>query len=70
MVARGLFGLYFEYTLSPWDFAAGRLIVEESGGRVTTCRGELPPLAPTGILATNGTLHEAMLEIVRARHPG
>ncbi|AGA29934.1 inositol monophosphatase family protein [Singulisphaera acidiphila] len=69
MVARGLFGAYFEYTLSPWDFAAGRLIVEEAGGRVTTCRGGLPPLAPTGILATNGALHEAMLEIVQARHP-
>jgi myo-inositol-1(or 4)-monophosphatase len=70
MVGLGQFGAYFEYTLSPWDFAAGRLIVEEAGGRVTTCRGETPPLAPSTILASNGALHEAMLEIVRAHHPG
>lgn len=70
MVALGLFGAYFEYTLSPWDFAAGRLIVEEAGGRVTTCRGETPPLAPSSILATNGALHTAMLEVVQAHHPG
>lgn len=69
MVGAGLYGAYFEYTLSPWDFAAGRLIVEEAGGRVTTCRGETPPLAPSGILATNGAIHEAMLAIVRTRHP-
>jgi len=69
MVARGIFGAYFEYTLSPWDFAAGRLIVEEAGGRVSTCRGETPPIAQTSILATNGLLHEAMLGVVNARHP-
>lgn len=70
MVAAGLFGAYFEYTLSPWDFAAGRLIVEEAGGRVTNCQGQTPPIGPSSILATNGTLHEAMLTIVRNRHPG
>ncbi len=44
MVGVGAFGAFFEYELSPWDFAAGRLFVEEAGGRVTTCLGrELPP---------------------------
>jgi myo-inositol-1(or 4)-monophosphatase len=70
MVGMGMFGAYFEYELSPWDFAAGRLFVEEAGGRVTTARGEPLPLRKTSVLASNGRLHEEALEIVRAHHPG
>ncbi len=70
MVGLGMFGAYFEYELSPWDFAAGRLFVEEAGGTVTTCRGGPLPMARTSVLATNGLLHDAALEIVRAHHPG
>ncbi len=70
MVGLGRFGAYFEYELSPWDFAAGRLFVEEAGGRVTDARGGPLPLGKSSILASNGALHDAMLEIVRARHPG
>lgn len=66
-VGIGRFGVYFEYRLSPWDFAAGALFVEEAGGRVTTCGGEPLPMAPTGVLATNGALHDAAVEITR-RH--
>ena len=69
MVALGQLGAYFEYTLSPWDFAAGRLFVEEAGGRVTTCLGDPLPLARSSILATNGRLHDAMLAVVRPRYP-
>ena len=70
MVGCGMLGAYFEYELSPWDFAAGRLFVEEAGGRVTTCLGGPLPLARSSVLASNGTLHDAALEIVRGRHPG
>jgi myo-inositol-1(or 4)-monophosphatase len=70
MVGLGRFGAYFEYELSPWDFAAGRLFVEEAGGKVTDARGGPLQLGKSSILATNGPLHEPMLEIVRARHPG
>jgi myo-inositol-1(or 4)-monophosphatase len=70
MIGLGTFGAHFEYELAPWDFAAGRLFVEEAGGRVTTCRGGPLPLAKTSVLASNGPLHEAILEIVRAHHPG
>src|SRR5262245_20371005 len=66
-VGTARFGAYFEYELSPWDFAAGRLFVEEAGGLVTTCTGAPLPLAKTGVLASNGPLHPAVLEIV-ARH--
>lgn len=69
-VGLGRYGAYFEYELSPWDFAAGRLFVEEAGGIVTTARGEPLPLAKSSLLASNGPLHPAVLEIVRAHHPG
>jgi myo-inositol-1(or 4)-monophosphatase len=70
MVGLGMYGAYFEYELSPWDFAAGALFVEEAGGRVTTARGGPLPMARTSILASNGPLHDPVLEIVRAQHPG
>ena len=69
MVGIGVFGAFFEYELSPWDFAAGRLFVEEAGGRVTTCRGESVPLEKTTLLASNGHLHEAMLAVVEPHTP-
>ena len=69
MVALGQLGAYFEFELSPWDFAAGRLFVEEAGGRVTNCRGEPLPMAKSSILASNGRLHEAMLQVVKPRLP-
>jgi myo-inositol-1(or 4)-monophosphatase len=68
-VAMGMFGAYFEYQLSPWDFAAGSLIVEEAGGKVTTCGGEPLPLARTTLLASNGALHQAALAIVQRNLP-
>lgn len=69
-VGSGLFGAFFEYELSPWDFAAGRLFVEEAGGRITDCLGGQLPLQVSSVLASNGTLHPAMLEIVGEHFPG
>ena len=69
MVGLGRYGAYFEYQLSPWDFAAGRLFVEEAGGKVTDARGNPLPLGKSSVLATNGPLHEPMLEVIRPRHP-
>ncbi len=69
MVGTGLFGAYFEYQLSPWDYAAGRLFVEEAGGCVTDARGGLLGLAKTSVLASNGPLHAVMLEVVGPLHP-
>jgi len=68
-VAAGYYGAYFEYQLSPWDFAAGKLIVEEAGGRVTTCDGQDVPLKKTTVLASNSLLHEQMLEVVSRHWP-
>lgn len=68
-VGMGTFGAYFEYELSPWDFAAGKLFVEEAGGRVTTCAGEPLPLRKTSLLASNGLVHDQVLEVIRPRLP-
>ena len=61
-VACGRFDGYYEMKLSPWDKAAGMIIVEESGGRITDFSGK--PLTLTGLqnLATNGLLHREMLK--------
>lgn len=64
-VALGYYGAFFEYQLAPWDFAAGRLLVEEAGGVVTTATGTPLPFQKTSVLASNGNLHPRMLEIIR-----
>lgn len=66
--ASGMFGVYFEYQLQPWDFAAGRLILEEAGGRVTDGRGDPLPMVRSSIIASNGPLHPAALDIVAKHH--
>lgn len=54
-VACGRADMYFEYLLSPWDHAAGSLIVKEAGGSVTTMEGEMLSLnEKCSVLATNG----------------
>lgn len=54
-VAAGRAELFFELRLCPWDFAAGSLIVEEAGGKVTTVEGTPVTLdTPCSMLATNG----------------
>ncbi|MCQ2508796.1 MAG: inositol monophosphatase [Dorea sp.] len=54
-IAAGRAELFFELRLSPWDYAAGSLIVTEAGGKVTTVEGEEINLgAPCSVLATNG----------------
>lgn len=67
-VADGLFGTFFEYKLAPWDFAAGRLILEEAGGKITDGHGGDLPLKSSSVLATNGLLHPASLKIVSEHH--
>ncbi|MCR9198993.1 MAG: inositol monophosphatase [Planctomycetaceae bacterium] len=67
MVASGQLAGFFEYQLCPWDFAAGRLLIEEAGGRVSTCDGRIPPLDKTSFCATNGHIHEQVLQHVRLR---
>lgn len=64
-VAAGRMDGFWESDLKPWDIAAGALIVAEAGGRVSNMDGE--PFSSRGrhVLATNGAIHDAMLEVVR-----
>lgn len=57
---------FWEFELSPWDFAAGILIIEEAGGKVTGRNGEDVPLTEKSyIVASNGHIHPLMLEILK-----
>ena len=70
-VAAGRFEAFWEQHLKPWDVAAGALIVAEAGGRVTGMDGS--PFDPVAahLVASNGHVHEQMLEIIRQyRHAG
>jgi len=63
-VACGRFDGFWEESLSPWDMAAGVLLVQEAGGRVTGYLGGPPDIESGNILATNGRFHEAMQSIL------
>ena len=62
-VACGLTDGFFEAGLSPWDVAAGLLLVEEAGGTVTNLRGEHDVLYAGHLLASNGWIHKEMLRL-------
>lgn len=57
---------FWEYSLQPWDTAAGVVICREAGARVTGIDGEDWTHASTGIIVANPPLHEAMLELIRS----
>ena len=64
-VAAGRFEGHWELRLSPWDFAAGILLVREAGGTVTRADGGPDVFAePTSLLATNGSVHQEMLSVL------
>jgi myo-inositol-1(or 4)-monophosphatase len=66
-VAAGRFDGFYEHHLSAWDSAAGFLIIEEAGGKVTDFNGKpYSPYQPQ-ILATNGFIHDEMMEIINGR---
>lgn len=64
MVGTGMFGAFFEYELSPWDFAAGVLFVTEAGGKVTTTSGGEIPIAKSSLLASAPGVYDAVLAVV------
>jgi myo-inositol-1(or 4)-monophosphatase len=63
-VACGRFDAYFEYRLSPWDFAAGMLLVTEAGGTFRGSDGSDSGLLSKGVVCSNGHLHDEFSEIV------
>jgi len=59
-VAAGRFDAFWEFGLKKWDTAAGVLLVEEAGGKVSDFAGKPYPLGGPVILATNSVIHEEM----------
>jgi len=64
-VAAGRFEGFWEQHLWPWDVAAGALIVEEAGGRVTGMDGTPFDPAAAHLVASNGPVHDQMLAVIR-----
>jgi myo-inositol-1(or 4)-monophosphatase len=63
-VAAGRFDGFYEHKLSAWDSAAGFLIVEEAGGKVTDLKGNYYNPYQPGIIASNGKIHEQLFKVV------
>jgi myo-inositol-1(or 4)-monophosphatase len=62
-VASGRLDGYYERGIWAWDIAAGSLILEEAGGKVTNYRGSELDLEGREIVASNGALHPAMTRL-------
>lgn len=61
-VASGRYDGFWEFNLNPWDTAAGVLIVQEAGGKVTRFDGDPFRLDSREVLATNGLIHDEVVE--------
>jgi myo-inositol-1(or 4)-monophosphatase len=66
-VAAGRFDGFWEVALHPWDMAAGVLLVEEAGGKLTNFSGEPLNIYQKEMVASNGFVHQAIVELLR--HP-
>lgn len=66
-LACGRFDAYWEWKLSPWDSAAGVLIVREAGGTVSNFAGGAFDLYGTEVLASNRLLHQVMIDVLAQR---
>ena len=65
-IAAGRFDGYWERNLSPWDMAAGTLLVREAGGFVTDLDGGEAMFSKGHILAGNETIHRELLRLIKA----
>lgn len=65
-VACGRFDGFWELKLKPWDTAAASLILKEAGGKITNFNGTKYNIYKDETLATNGLIHNQMLEILKS----
>jgi myo-inositol-1(or 4)-monophosphatase len=68
-VAAGRFAAFWELYLKPWDVAAGALLVEEAGGRVTDFAAGGRAVEGVEVLASNGVLHESLRGLLEGADP-
>ena len=64
-VACGRFDGFWEDGLSPWDIAAGKILIEEARGKVSNFDNQPLDIYTKKVLATNGLVHDAMLRVLR-----
>lgn len=64
-VAAGRFDGYWESGVNSWDIAAGLLLVSEAGGKITSLKPNATPLASGALLASNQTIHEPLLKLIK-----
>ncbi len=64
-VACGRLDCFWEFNLNPWDTAAGSILVEEAGGKITRFDGSPWLLDSRETLATNGLVHQDMIELMQ-----
>jgi len=64
-IACGRFEGFWEDGLNPWDMAAGVLLIEEAGGRVTDYKDAVLDIYKPEMLASNGLVHEAMMQVLK-----
>jgi myo-inositol-1(or 4)-monophosphatase len=67
-VAAGRFDGYWELKIHSWDVAAGGLMVTEAGGKVTDFKGGNFSIYDEEIIASNGLIHQEMLEVIQGVH--
>ena len=65
-VACGRYDGFWERGLSPWDVAAGFLIVKEAGGMFTDYRGKKTDMFGKEVVASNGRIHKPLVSLMRA----
>ncbi len=63
-VASGTAAAYFTTVIRSWDVAAGKLIIEEAGGKVTNFHGEPFRLTPGDFIASNGKVHDTLVSLL------
>jgi myo-inositol-1(or 4)-monophosphatase len=64
-VACGRFDGFWEDGLSPWDIAAGALLISEARGRITNFNDQPLDIYNEQVLASNGLIHEAMMKVLK-----
>jgi myo-inositol-1(or 4)-monophosphatase len=68
-VAAGRFDGFWEVKLSPWDMAAGVVILREAGGAVTDFKGNPHSIYGQELVASNGPIHQLMLDLLQEDIP-
>src|SRR3546814_13136412 len=64
-VAAGRFDGFWERGLSPWDYAAGMIVVREAGGYISEMNGKTVSLDSPSILASNNAIHSDLMKLLR-----